>query len=67
MGVAGPFSAIVFAFGSVGIILLPIVILVGWARVELKCHTLTQVVAGILLASFSVYIQMSLIVKYFSN
>jgi len=67
MGVAGPFSAMVFVLGWVGIILLPIVILVGWARIELKCHTLTQVLAGILLAPFSVYIQMSLIVKYFSK
>jgi membrane-associated phospholipid phosphatase len=67
MGVAGPFSAVVFAFGWIGILLLPIVILVGWARIELKCHTLSQVVAGVLLAFISVYIQMSLIVKYFSN
>ncbi|MBK7498233.1 MAG: PAP2 family protein [Ignavibacteriales bacterium] len=67
MGVAGPFSAMVFAFGWIGIVLLPIVILVGWARIELKCHTLTQVIAGILLAFISVYIQMSLIVKYFSK
>ena len=67
MGVAGPFSAMVFVFGWVGIILLPVVILVGWARIELKCHTITQVLAGILLASFSVYIQMSLIINYFSR
>jgi len=67
MGVAGPFSALVFVFGWIGIILLPIVILVGWARIELKCHTSSQVVTGVLLAFISVYIQMSLIVKYFSN
>ena len=67
MGAAGPFAAVVFAFGWIGLILLPIVFLVGWARIELKCHTLTQVIAGVLLASFSVYIQMSLIVKYFSK
>ena len=67
MGAAGPFAAVVFAFGWIGMILLPIVILVGWARVELKCHSISQVLVGILLALFSVYIQMSLIVKYFSN
>ena len=65
MGAAGPFSAIVFAFGWIGILLLPIVILVGWARIELKCHTLSQVVAGVLLAFISVYLQMFLITKYF--
>lgn len=67
MGVAGPFAALVFAFGWIGIILLPIVLLVGWARVELKCHTTSQVVTGVLLAFISVYIQISLIAKYFSN
>lgn len=67
MGVAGPFSSLVFVFGWTGILLLPIVLLVGWARVELKCHTTSQVVTGILLAFISVYIQMGLIVKYLSN
>ena len=65
MGAAGPFAAVVFAFGSVGLVMLPIVILVGWARIELKCHTLSQVVAGIILAFSSVYLQMFLITKYY--
>jgi membrane-associated phospholipid phosphatase len=65
MGVSGPFAAIVFAFGWIGILLLPIVILIGWSRIELKCHTLSQVVAGVLLAFISVYLQMFLIAKYF--
>ena len=65
MGAAGPSSAMVFTFGWIGILLLPIVILVGWARIELKCHTISQVVAGILLAFISVYLQMFLITKYF--
>ncbi len=65
MGAAGPFAAIVFAFGWIGLFLLPIVILVGWARKELKCHSISQVVAGILLAFFSVYLQMFLITEYF--
>lgn len=67
MGAAGPFAAVVFAFGWIGLFMLPIVLLVGWSRIKLKCHTLTQVIAGILLAFISVYIQMSLIVKYLSN
>lgn len=67
MGSAGPFAAVVFAFGWIGLFMLPIVLLVGWSRIKLKCHTLTQVIAGILLAFISVYIQMNLIVKYFSN
>jgi len=66
MGAAGPFAAVVFTFGWIGLILLPIVLLVGWARIELKCHTRSQVIAGILLAFTSVYLQMFLIVKYFN-
>ncbi len=67
MGAAGPFAALVVAFGLTGLLLFPIVLLVGWSRIKLKCHSFSQVIAGIILAFISVYIQMSLIVKYFSN
>jgi len=67
MGAAGPFAAVTFAFGWIGFVILPFVLIVGWSRIELKCHTASQVVAGILFAFFSVYIQMSLILKYFGN
>ena len=67
MGAAGPFAAVTFAFGWIGFVILPFVVIVGWSRIELKCHTASQVVAGILFAFFSVYIQMSLILKYFGN
>lgn len=65
MGAAGPFAAITFAFGWLGLLMLPVVVLVGWSRIELKCHTFAQVVAGIVLAFSSVYLQMFLITKYF--
>ena len=65
MGAAGPFAAITFAFGWVGLLMLPVVILVGWSRIELKCHTFAQVVAGIILAFCSVYLHMFLITRYF--
>lgn len=65
MGAAGPFSAMVFSFGWIGFIMLPIVLLVGWSRIKLKCHSLSQVVIGVLLAFISVYLQMYLITKYF--
>lgn len=65
MGTAGPFAAVVFTFGWIGLIFLPIVILVGWSRIELKCHTKSQVLVGSLLAFFSVYLQMFLITEYF--
>ena len=67
MGATGPFSALITAFGLIGFLMLPIVILVSWSRIELKCHTLSQVIAGILLAFASTYIQMTLILKYFGT
>lgn len=66
MGAAGPFAAIVFIFGLSGLLMLPVVFLVGWSRIKLRCHSLAQVAAGILLASGSVYLQMYLFTKYFS-
>jgi membrane-associated phospholipid phosphatase len=67
MGASGPFAAVVFAFGCIGFLLLPIVLLVGWSRIKLKCHNLSQVLAGTFLAFISVYIQMSLIVNYLNK
>lgn len=65
MGASGPFAAIIFSFGWIGFIMLPIVMLVAWSRIKLKCHTLSQVLIGILLAFVSVYLQMYLITKYY--
>lgn len=67
MGAAGPFAALVFIFGISGFLMLPIVVLVGWSRIKLKCHTLAQVMAGVLFAFLSVYVQMYLFTKYFSK
>ena len=49
MGVAGPTTALIFAFGPVGSILGLILPLVMWSRVYLKKHTVTQVIAGAIL------------------
>lgn len=66
MGASGAFAALVFAFGTVALPFIFLVLLVGWSRIELKCHTLSQVVAGIVLAFTSVYFQMYFITNYFS-
>lgn len=66
MGASGAFAALVFAFGTVALPFIFLVLLVAWSRIELKCHTLSQVVAGIVLAFTSVYFQMYLITNYFS-
>jgi membrane-associated phospholipid phosphatase len=67
MGASGPFAAFVLAFGWIGLILFPVVILVGWSRIKLKCHSYSQVLAGIVFAFFSTYLQMSFIIKYLTN
>jgi len=52
MGVAGPTTALIFAFGPAGFIMGLILPLVMWSRVYLKRHTVTQVIAGALLGFF---------------
>lgn len=65
MGASGSFAAITFSFGWIGLIMFPIVLLVGWSRLKLKRHTLSQVLIGVILAFVSVYMQMYVITKYF--
>jgi membrane-associated phospholipid phosphatase len=49
MGVAGPTTVLIFAFGPVGSILGLILPFVMWSRVYLKKHTINQVIAGAVL------------------
>lgn len=65
MGVAGSFAAVIYAFGPVYLLFALLVFLVGWSRIQLKCHTLSQVIAGGLFAFISTYIQIYIIVKIF--
>ncbi len=66
MGAAGPLAAVTFLFGPIMLVFLAIVVLVGWSRIQLKCHTFGQVMAGGIFAFISTYIQIYLIVSYFS-
>jgi membrane-associated phospholipid phosphatase len=65
MGAAGPLAAVTYTFGPIALLFSVIVFLVGWSRIQLKVHTLPQVLAGVLLAFFSTYLQMYLIVRLF--
>jgi len=65
MGAAGPLAAVTFLFGPVALLFILIVILVGWSRIQLKCHSLAQVLAGGIFAFLSTYLQIYLIVKIF--
>ena len=65
MGAAGPLAAITYAFGPMALVFSIIIFLVGWSRIQLKVHTFSQVIAGILFAFASTYIQILIIVKWF--
>ena len=66
MGASGPLAAMTFVFGPVALVFTLLVILIGWARVHLKVHNTAQVIAGILFAFISTYLQLFLIVKWFN-
>mgnify|MGYP000377179328 CR=1 FL=1 len=66
MGASGPIAALTFVFGPVSLIYLVISVLVGWSRIQLKCHSFGQVMAGVIFAFISTYFQIYLIVSYFS-
>jgi membrane-associated phospholipid phosphatase len=64
MGASGPFASLFFAIGFWAFLFLPIVLVVGWSRIKLNCHTFSQVFAGFIIAFFSTLIQMYLIIHY---
>ena len=65
MGAGGPLAAITYVLGPSGLIFTFILLLIGWARIKLKIHTISQVIAGSLLGFISTYLQMYLIIHYF--
>ena len=65
LGASGALAALFFAAGPSGLIFFFIPVLVGWSRVKLRFHTLSQVLAGAALGFCSVYLQMTLIVRWF--
>ena len=50
VGIAGAVTAFVLMFGPLFLFLSPLVVLVGWARWQVRAHTLLQALAGTLLA-----------------
>jgi len=57
-GIAGPVAALIYLLGSVAVPLLLLILLVGWARLELKAHTIAQVATGALLTILTTWVQM---------
>jgi membrane-associated phospholipid phosphatase len=65
MGAAGPMAAFTFVFGPIALFLILLVIIVGWARIKLECHTFIQVALGFFVAFISTYLQIFIIVRIF--
>ena len=63
-GAAGPMAAIFFVLGANGLWFLVLFLIIGWARIKLRCHNFLQVIAGGILGFASTYIQISLIVLW---
>lgn len=63
MGVSGPLALFTFIIGIEALVLTPILLVAGWSRIKLKCHTLTEVIAGAFLGFISVYVQLSILLK----
>lgn len=59
MGAAGPIAFFFFINGLNALVLL-LLLLIGWSRVKLKVHSLTEVAAGALVGFSSVYFQLSI-------
>ncbi len=67
MGAAGPAAAFILLFGWIGLFMFIVVALVGWSRIKLKCHSISQVMAGALFGFISTYFQIYLILKLFNH
>ncbi len=67
MGVAGPTTALIYAFGYIGSVLGLILPIVMWSRVYLKKHSMSQVIMGALLGFVLTAIQMYVILTYSYN
>ncbi len=50
VGMAGSVTVLVLIFGPLCLLLSPLVVLVGWARWQVRAHTLLQALAGTVLA-----------------
>jgi membrane-associated phospholipid phosphatase len=66
MGAAGSLAAVLYVFGPLAILFTIFPILVGWSRIQLKCHTPAEVFGGGILAFLSTYFQIFIITKLFA-
>ena len=59
-GIAGPTTALIEGFGAWASILFLLLIPVGWARIRLKAHTPSQVLAGAFVTIIATWLQLTI-------
>jgi len=64
--VSGAFAAIIYLFGSMGLLFLPLIFIIGWSRFKLRLHTMAQILTGSLVGFCLTYLQIFLIVNFFA-
>lgn len=67
IGASGGAAALYIVLGPAALLVFIIVLLVGWSRVKLNCHTPMQVIAGTIFGFCSTYLQIHYIVNWFSH
>lgn len=63
MGAAGPLAALIFAIGFNAFYFIPLILIIAWARLYLKLHSVPQIIAGALTGFISTYLQMYFIIN----
>jgi len=58
-GIAGPTTVLIYGLGTWASIFFALLVPVGWARIRLKAHTLTQLLAGALVTIAATWLQLS--------
>jgi membrane-associated phospholipid phosphatase len=64
MGASGPLAALVYVAGPAALFFSLLILLIGWARINLNLHSIAQVIAGALTGFISTYIQMYVIINF---
>jgi membrane-associated phospholipid phosphatase len=64
MGLTGPVTALAPLFGWATLAIVPVVAVLGWARVRIHAHTVAQVIAGAIAGAALTALQLFLISAY---
>jgi membrane-associated phospholipid phosphatase len=57
-GIAGPITALIYNLGAIAVPSLLLLVPVGWARLQLRAHTISQVLVGALLTITVTWLQL---------